>query len=281
MNWLKAAYEQCGVLVAAHRGTAGANIPCNTIPAFEIALKSGAKILEMDLFKSTDGEIFIFHTGKEPYHLGKNIDLTQMAAQEIRELRLVNVDFNETCHGINTFDEVLEQFKGRCFLNLDRCGCFLQDVVKCVERHSMREQIILKTAPEQALLEAVEAYAPKYMYLPIYIETDTATSQIEQMNINFVGAELVFQSEESPVIQVDYIESMRQKGLVLWGNGVLYNEKIPLAAGHSDDISIMGTPDVGWGWLAKRGFGIIQTDWTLQCSSWLKATGWSNCGKRI
>ena len=55
-------YNRDRVQVAAHRGVAGVNIPCNTIPAFDIALHGGAAILEMDLFKSLDGEIFIFHT---------------------------------------------------------------------------------------------------------------------------------------------------------------------------------------------------------------------------
>lgn len=273
MNTILKQYENRGILVAAHRGVAGANIPCNTIPAFEIALRSGAEILEMDLFKSTDGEIFIFHTGKEPYQLGRKIDVTQMTSSEIRSLRLVNVDFNETRHGINSFDEVLEQFRGRCILNLDRCGSFLQDVVHCVERHNMSEQILLKTAPDPALLKAVETVASQYMYMPIYMEKDTATDAIEQMNIRFVGAELVFATEQSPVAQESYIQMMRNKGLVLWGNGVLYNEKVPLAAGHSDDVSMMGDPKAGWGWLADRGFGIIQTDWAQQCVTWLLNTG--------
>lgn len=270
MNNLLQYSQEHGVLVAAHRGVAGANIPCNTIPAFEIALRSGASILEMDLFKSKDGEIFIFHTGKEPYQLGMQIDLTKMSAKEIRPLRLVNVDFNPTRHGINTFDEVLEHFKGQCILNLDRCGGFLEDVVRCVERHNMREQILLKTAPTPEMLAAVKSYAPDYMYMPIYMEKDTATETIEQKNINFVGAELVFATEQSPVAQANYIQAMRDKGLVLWGNGVLYNEKVPLAAGHSDDVSMMGDPDAGWGWLVKHGFSIIQTDWAVQCTSWLK-----------
>lgn len=275
MNDLLRRTNEQGVLVAAHRGAAGANIPCNTIPAFEIALRSGATILEMDLFKSIDGEIFIFHTGKEPYQLGRKIDLTQMTAKEIRTLRLINVDFNATRHGINTFDEVLEQFKGRCILNLDRCGAFLEDVVRCVERHNMREQILLKTAPDPAMLTAVETFASNYMYMPIYMEKDTATEAIEQMNIRFVGAELVFATEEAPVAQPDYIQAMRDKGLVLWGNGVLYNERVPLAAGHSDDVSMMGAPEEGWGWLAKHGFGIIQTDWAAQCASWLRNEGYA------
>ena len=137
-------YNHDRVQVAAHRGVAGVNIPCNTIPAFDIALRGGAAILEMDLFKSLDGEIFIFHTGKEPFQLDRHIDLTRMTSEEIRKLRLVNVDFNETEHGLNTFDEVLEHMKNRCILNLDRCGAFIPDVIKQVERHGMKEQILLK-----------------------------------------------------------------------------------------------------------------------------------------
>ena len=143
----------------------------------------------------------------------------------------------------------------------------------------MREQILLKTAPNPEMLKAVETFASQYMYMPIYMEKDTATDAIEQMNIRFVGAELVFATEQSPVAQESYIQMMRNKGLVLWGNGVLYNEKVPLAAGHSDDVSMMGDPKAGWGWLADRGFGIIQTDWAVQCTAWLQNAGlrWSKC----
>lgn len=276
MNELAGRVQKHGILVAAHRGLSGANIPCNTMAAFEIAVRSGAKILEMDLFRSTEGKIYVFHTGKEPYQLGQRIDVTKLNNAQIEALRLVNVDFNPTRHGLSAFDDVLERFRGQdVLLNLDRCGDFLADVVACVERHRMREQILLKTAPTQAMLEAVEACAPDYMYMPIYKEEDTATARLEGMNIRFVGAELVFKSEQSPVIQEAYLEAMREKGLVLWGNGVLYSERVPLAAGHSDDVSMMGNPDDGWGWLARRGFGIIQTDWALQCCQYLRDAGFA------
>jgi glycerophosphoryl diester phosphodiesterase len=276
MNMLFDMHQKHGILVAAHRGVSGANIPCNTIAAFDIALNSGAKIIEMDLFKTTDGKIYIFHTGKEPYQLGKSIDLTTMNSQAIADLRLINVDFNPTKHGINSFDDVLEHLKNRdCLLNLDRCGAFLEDVITCVERHKMKEQILLKTAPTDEMLDAVETFAPDYMYMPIYMEQDSKTEKIEHMNIHFVGAELVFETEQSPVIQNDYITIMKQKKLMLWGNGVLYNERIPLAAGHSDDISMIESPELGWGWLAKKGFDIIQTDWATQCCQYLKQIGFS------
>ena len=261
------------VQVAAHRGTAGANIPCNTIPAFDIALKGGASILEMDLFKSADGEIFIFHTGKEPYQLNKDIDLTQLNSNEIRQLSLINIDFNATHWGINTFDEVLEHFKGRCILNLDRIGTCIPDVIKVVERHNMREQILLKHEPIPGILKIIEELAHDYMFMPIYMEEDTASEMIERMNINYIGAELVFKTEQSPVVQPEYIEKMKRNGKTLWGNAVLYNYMIPLSAGHTDDVSLIETPDKGWGWLIDHGFDIIQTDWTYQCCKYLKDRG--------
>ena len=261
------------VQVAAHRGTAGANIPCNTIPAFDIALKGGASILEMDLFKSADGEIFIFHTGKEPYQLNKDIDLTQLNSNEIRQLSLINVDFNATHWGINTFDEVLEHFKGRCILNLDRIGTCIPDVIKVVERHNMREQILLKHEPIPGILKIIEELAHDYMFMPIYMEEDTASEMIERMNINYIGAELVFKTEQSPVVQPEYIEKMKRNGKTLWGNAVLYNYMIPLSAGHTDDVSLIEPPDKGWGWLVDHGFDIIQTDWTYQCCKYLKDRG--------
>ena len=266
-------YNNNNVQIVAHRGAAGSNIPCNTIPAFDIALKGGASILEMDLFKSTDGKIFIFHTGKEPYQLNKNIDLTKLDSEEIKKLRLINVDFNPTQWGINSFDDVLEHFKGRCILNLDRIGDCIPDVINVVKRHNMKEQILLKHAPIPSVLKIIEDVAPDYMFMPIYMEEDNASEIIEKMNINYIGAELVFKTEESPVIQPEYIESMKKRGKTLWGNAVLYNYKIPLSAGHTDDVSMIDDPDKGWGWLVDHGFDIIQTDWTYQCCKYLKDRG--------
>ena len=266
-------YNNDNVQVVAHRGAAGSNIPCNTIPAFDIALKGGASILEMDLFKSTDGKIFIFHTGKEPYQLNKNIDLTKLDSEEIKKLRLINVDFYPTQWGINSFDDVLEHFKNRCILNLDRIGECIPDVIKAVERHNMKDQVLLKHAPIPSVLKIIEDVAPDYMFMPIYMEEDNASEIIEKMNINYIGAELVFETEKSPVIQPEYIESMKKRGKTLWGNAVLYNYKIPLSAGHTDDVSMIDDLDKGWGWLVDHGFDIIQTDWTYQCCKYLKDRG--------
>ena len=57
-------------LIAAHRGVAGGNIPCNSMAGFEAALLQGADVLEVDISISLDGTLYVFHPKKEPLFLG-------------------------------------------------------------------------------------------------------------------------------------------------------------------------------------------------------------------
>lgn len=276
MNKLNDLLKDYGVLVAAHRGMSCGNIPCNTIPAFDIAINSGARILEMDIFKSLDDKLYVFHTGKEPIQLGKKIDVTKKTSKQIDEMPLLNCDGNATSHTINYFADVLEHLRGRdVLLNLDRAGDILPEVLTFVRDLGMMDQILLKTTAKKEYLEAVEQYAPDVMFMPIYNHTEDMTPVIESMNINFVGAELVFKDEQQQVIQPEYIAKMRDKGMILWGNAIVFSDKTPLSAGHTDDVSLYGNPDQGWGWLVEHGFQIVQTDWTPLCFQYLKDRGLS------
>lgn len=262
--------KERGVLVAAHRGTSAGNIPPNSIAAFDIALKEGADILEMDLFKSADGEIFVFHTGMEPSHLDRHIKIETYTAEEIRQMRLCNCDLTQTFLPVNSFDEVLEHLKGKCKLNLDRSINIIDSVMEAVRKHGMEDQILMKSDPSDRSLKLIETYAPDIDYMPIFMQEDTASEKIESMNIHYVGAELVFKTEQSPVAQDSYIEMQKKKGRILWGNAILYSSRVPLSGGHTDDVSLVEDPDQGWGWLAEKGFDIIQTDWALHCVNYLK-----------
>ena len=202
--------KKTGVLVAAHRGTSGGNIPPNSIAAFDIALKEGADILEMDLFQSIDGELFVFHTGMEPSHLDRHIRIERYTAGEIRQMRLCNGDLQQTFLPVNSFDDVLEHLKGKCKLNLDRSINIIEPVMKAVKKHGMEDQILMKSDPSDQSLKLIEAYAPTIDYMPIFMEEDLASDKIEKMNINYIGAEIVFEKETSPVIQESYLEMQKK-----------------------------------------------------------------------
>ena len=268
-NELWRARQRRGPLLAAHRGMCAGNIPFNTIQAFEAALQQGADILETDVAVSADGELFIFHPGQEVNHLNQDIHLEQMTGDEIRKLRYVNFDNNITEYHLPTLEEFLETYKDRCFINLDHGWDCLPKMTDMVRRHGMEKQVLIKAPAKLTYAQQMEALAPDMMFMPIYKEKDELTEQLEQMKLNFVGAELVFASEDSVLASREYLERHHERGRLLWCNAILYSYKSPLSGGHTDDVAVTGDLDRGWGWLLDRGFDIIQTDWVLFLQQYL------------
>ncbi|MBR5444502.1 MAG: glycerophosphodiester phosphodiesterase family protein [Clostridia bacterium] len=260
------------IILCAHRGIWGGNIPCNNTIAYDFALSEGADMVEVDVTKSADGELFIFHPGMEKRQFGMDINIRKMTAEEIRTLRLVNFDGTPTRIGLNTLDEVLEHLKGRCYINIDKFGDNPAAIIEVVKRHDMKDQIILKCAPKKEQLDIVEAYAPDIQFLPIIKADNGVHEMLKSRNINYIGTELLFTSEDDETCSEAYRELLRKDGKLCWVNTIVYNYKDVLAAGHSDDAAIMGDPEFGWGWCADR-FDIIQTDWIGQCERYLLKTG--------
>ena len=112
------------IIIVAHRGVSGGNIPCNTMAAYEIALMQGADMIEADVSCSSDGKLFLFHPGMEIEHLSRDISLPDLTYKEIRNIRYTNFDNTPTQFRIAGFDDFLEQFKGRCFINIDTINFF-------------------------------------------------------------------------------------------------------------------------------------------------------------
>lgn len=268
-NTLQKVRREKGVLIAAHRGVSGGNIPFNTKKAFDAALSQGADILETDITASGDGELFIFHPKQEINHLNLDIHLEEMTGDEIRKLRYVNFDNLLTECELPTLDDFLEAYKNRCIINLDHAWDDFSKVIQVVRRHGMEDQILMKAPGELKYAKMMEELAPDIMFMPIFKETDEFSEQLEKMNVNFVGSELVFSTEESPLVQDAYLERQHKKRRLLWVNSILYSYKIQLSGGHSDDIAVTGDPDYGWGWLIDKGFDIIQTDWVMQLRSYM------------
>lgn len=105
--------------IIAHRGDS-AHAPENTLRAFERAIEQGADRIELDLQRSADGEVFVFHDATL-----ERLTATEGVArdQEIERLRELNVlaDLHapapDTC--IPTLDEVLHAVGERIPLYLE------------------------------------------------------------------------------------------------------------------------------------------------------------------
>lgn len=256
-------------LLAAHRGVCGANIPCNTLAAYAIALQQGADIIELDVSKSLDGELFAFHPGMEPVYLKCGKMISEMTAKEVREVPLLNQDEVPTHYRVPTLEEALAFLKDKAYINVDKFWTDVEGITACIRRAGVERQAIVKTYLEEDALREVEKFAPDLMFMPMVRHKDESTEMLLKRNINLIGNEVLFDRETDDVISDAYIAEMHRKGLLIWANAIVYNEKDVISAGHTDDVSLTEDPDLGWGWLIRKKVDIIQTDWPLMLKQYI------------
>ncbi|CAG7656500.1 glycerophosphodiester phosphodiesterase family protein [Paenibacillus allorhizosphaerae] len=257
------------VLVAVHRGCSGGNIIENTIPAFEIALKYGGDIIEMDASKSTDGELYTIHDGQEQRLFFSKHNVQTLASEEIDRLSYRNRNSFEVKQKVQKLETVLSHFKGDTLINLDRAWNFWDDVYELLAKLSMFDQVILKSPVTDACLEMLEQYEVPVMYIPI-VKKESELHRVLSRNIHTVAVEVIIGSEQSEFYNLEVVRELKKRNILVWLNAIRLNDKTTLTLGNDDDTSLLKNEDEGWGRLMDMGADIIQTDWPLQLSCYLQ-----------
>lgn len=261
------------IIIVAHRGVAGGNIPCNTLSSYEIALKQGADMIEIDVSRSIDGKLFLFHPSMEIAHLNKLLLLPTLPFSVIKKLHYVNCDNTPTQFGVSSLDDFFEQFKGRCFINVDKFWNNPEIIYKTIKRHGITNQVLVKSKINKKVLTILEDLCPELPFMPIVHDTHPLHEELIKKNINYVGVECVFANENATVAQDNFIKKIHNDNKLVWYNSIIYNYKDQLAGGHSDDTALTISEDYGWGWIADKGVDFIQTDWPMMLIDYLKRTG--------
>ncbi|MBQ4087583.1 MAG: glycerophosphodiester phosphodiesterase family protein [Clostridia bacterium] len=266
--------KEKGIMIVAHRGVAGGNLPCNTPESYEGAILQGADMVELDVSISRDGKLFVFHPGMEPAHLKSEKLIADMDATEVEQLRFYNMDDAETHYGVSYLKDVLKQLKGRILINIDKYWTCMEEITALVRELGMEQQVLVKLFADQTEeIEKMEQVAPDIPFMVLVKHTDEITDTLLQKNVNYIGTEVLFETDTAPVASKEYVEEMHKKGLLVWMNAIVYNEKDVISGGHTDDISVAGNPDEGWGWIGARGADIVQTDWPQMAITYYEKTG--------
>ena len=258
-------------LLAAHRGICGANIPCNTIAAYKIAVDQGADVVELDVSRTIDGKFFAFHPGMEPAFLKCGDYIKNMRASRVENLFLLNQDEVKTSYKIPTLAEALDFLKGKVYINVDKFWIDIPGITEEIRRAGVADQVIVKTSTDPSYLEQVKEYAPDFMFIPLVNEKDEVTDWLIEQGVNVIGAEVLFKTEDAEVISDEYIARMHDKGLLIWANSIVYDERAVISAHHTDDVALTVSPDDGWGWLIDKKVDFIQTDWLLPLRNYIES----------
>jgi len=134
------------ILLVAHRGVCGANIPCNSMAAFRAAVHHGADIVELDVERSLDGELFIQHPGMESVHLRMKDSIKNYPASVVENFVLSNSESARTEHKIARLEEALTYLRGKCIVNIDKFWENPEKIAALVRKLGMENDVIIKTA---------------------------------------------------------------------------------------------------------------------------------------
>lgn len=263
-------FDEKKVLVAAHRGTYGGNIIENTYLSSVTALKSGADIIEVDVVKSTDGQLYAFHDGEEIRRFGITNNLKTLSSEEIESLEYLNIIGERSGEYIWKIEDLLKKLKGKGLINLDRGWDWLEDLFEITLKLNMEDQIIIKTHPTDEAYNFFKNNPNKLMYMPIARTKEDVLKFIDK-DINMVAAEILFFTEEDEIISEDFIKFLKEKNIKIWVNSITLGglERHNLSTWKDDNLSLID-PDKGWGWLIEKDFDIIQTDWPHLLANYIK-----------
>ena len=195
--------------------------------------------------------------------------LSDMTSDEVEKLYLLNADRVPTSYKIPVLAEVFELLKGKVYINVDKFWTDIEGISNEIRKAGVEKQVIVKTYTDEKSLNEVKKYASDFMFVPMVKAKDDVTDALIEKGVNVIGTEILFDKETDDVISDEYIAKMHEKGLLIWANSIIYNEKDVISAYHTDDISLTDSPDKGWGWLVDKKVDFIQTDWLLMLKKYL------------
>lgn len=253
--------DEKGFLIAAHRGTYGANILDNTYISLKLALELGADMVEVDVVKSKDNVLYAFHSGKEKARFNKDIDLRKLDSKEIDQLEYINLEGGKSGRKVEKLEDILLKLKGDTLINIDRAWDYFNEVFELVEKLSMEKQVILKAREQDDVIDVLKNQKTKLMFMPIIRNTKSLEKYLDD-EINLVAVEILFDNEENELISEEFKNYLKEKNILIWINSIkLDNTQLHnFAANHSDDEALLNNGSA-WKWILEQNASIIQTDW--------------------
>lgn len=244
-------------LICVHRGTSRGSIPENTTAAVQLAVRHGADLVEIDLARSSDGIVYVFHTGYEPMAFGIDERLDSLSSKEIDALRYRWFDATGSTP-VTRFADLVGQTD--VLLNIDRSWWYWPAVLDDLAALRATDRLLLKSTPGDDVA-ALAAHPEKFPYLAMVQTPDQVEELCLVAGLNLVGFELHADGPDHPFTNPRFVKALRDRGFLIWVTALTLGHRRPQFAGWDDEVSVLGDPDAGWGRLLALDPDVVHTDW--------------------
>ncbi len=246
--------------VVAHRG-AWHGAPENSLAAIERAIAIGADIVEIDVRKSADGQLFLMHDDTLLRMAGIDRDAETFTMAELQAIALREddggADRATTDQRIPTLSQALEVIRGRIFADLDlKDRDLFPEVAACARAMQATAWVDLKTTVMTDIhvdwVKAQDIAGIPFMAMATFNHDSVAETLSVLAGLQPFMAEIRFDS-------LDTIATNRaafaSAGMALWKNTLDQAN-----SGTWTDTTALSDPDSIWGKLIDAGISAIQTD---------------------
>lgn len=201
-NIYKDTFETLSIIrqteITAHRGYS-AMAPENTLPAIGLAIEHGADYIEIDVQKTKDEVLVLFHDRTLKRMAGINKKISDLTYDELSTIDLGST-YDDLFEGttIATLEEALLLTKGQVKLNIELKSSeedLGRLVVEMVESHGMLEDIVITAADYEAIKrvkeyddEIVTGYITSALYGDV---SEMEYADVFSLQSSFITADLV------------------------------------------------------------------------------------------
>lgn len=144
--------ECTDMFIVAHRAR-GFGGPDNSLEAIRNAIAARQPIIEIDLRRTRDGELVVFHNRRLEFGTSGHGDLAEHTFEELRSVRLPNGE------SIPRFSDVYELARGRAVLDLHIKVKIVQPVAEWIASHGSFDDVIFFVPSPRMLKSAAQVKA--------------------------------------------------------------------------------------------------------------------------
>lgn len=155
------AWEGDSVLLFAHRGVRS-SVPENSESSLAEAQRSGFRAVEIDVRKTKDGELALFHDGSARTMLGLDMEFSELTLAQVKSRKLLFAG-KETAFSVPTLREVFQKFGNalRFYLDMKNTGFGDADkIVALIDEFGLYDRTILASV-DPLFVAYVEQRYPK------------------------------------------------------------------------------------------------------------------------
>lgn len=257
--------------IVAHRG-AWHGAPENSLAAIENAIALGCDIVELDVRRSADGELFLMHDDTLQRMAGIDRDAETFTMAELQAIALRQDDGGAhraaSDQRIPTLQQALEVIRGRIFADLDlKDRSLFPEVAACARAMDAAAYVDLKakvmTPSDVAWVKAQDIAGVPFMGMA-HITAETTAEALEVLaELSPFMCEIRFDSLETVARNR---AAFRRAGMALWVNTLDQP-----GSGAWTDSAALADPDAIWGRLIAAGISVIQTDQPAALGAYIKA----------